>query len=157
MRADRYCSDAGVMGNIRGGGTVVTEAATCGSRIWFFLFVASNFTWSSRLRVCNKIHPDNWKSMCIRRRTLKYKVRGLSRSSNKCIKKDGKIIKIVKTFYRLRHRDKLTTDRLGWLGSATYSRIIFKRECSLIIGFGSNVVVYKDAAVVLEGTSPGLA
>ena len=31
-----------------------------------------------------------------------------------------------KTFNRLRHRDKLTTVMLGWLGSATYSRWLVK-------------------------------
>ena len=34
----------------------------------------------------------------------------------------------LKTFNRLRHRDKLTTVRLGWLGSAAYSRLLVKKD-----------------------------
>lgn len=34
----------------------------------------------------------------------------------------------LKTFNRLRHRDKLTTVRLGWLGSATYARLLVKKD-----------------------------
>ena len=44
-------------------------------------------------------------------------------------------------FNRLRHRDKLPTVRLGWLGSAAYSRLLVKR--TITIGRHYTILIIK--------------